>query len=263
MGDCAGRGADLFESISAEIIGQLPLTLTHTPLPCSTPHTPLPCCMHPLCTHPYEPYPNRTHPATPHPAPSPLARRDAARRLARHIPAPARRYDGAPHAASATPLYLGTHTLYTLAHTPFIPWHTHPSYLGTHPLYTLARPSTTLPTHPPPGSLHDVPPAHPLDRHGGLLYRRAQHPREEERQRRALPTRPLTLTPTPAYPVHALAAPATCACSPCIHATRACSPMRHALAAPCDMRSQVVLAGKKSSFNDLEGAANDRLLEQD
>ena len=39
--------------------------------------------------------------------------------------------------------------------------------------------------------------------------------------------------------------------------------MRHALAAPCDMRSQVVLAGKKSSFNDLEGAANDRLLEQD
>jgi hypothetical protein len=142
------------------------------------------------------------------------------------------------------PLYLGTHTLYTLAHTPL--------YLGTHTLYTLARPSTTLPTHPPPGSLHDVPPAHPLDRHGGLLYRRAQHPREEERQRRALPTRPLTLTPTPAYPVHpgpypvhALAAPATCGCSPCDmrsqplptcdtrlrpHATRACSPMRHAVA---------------------------------
>eukprot|EP00964_Phaeocystis_antarctica_P074034 scaffold45470_cov33-Phaeocystis_antarctica.AAC.1 len=63
----------------------------------------------------------------------------------------------------------------------------------------------------------------------------------------------------PPYPVHALAAPATCAHRPCLHALAApaicgCS--------PCDMRLQVVLVGKTSSYYDLEGAAEEKLLEQ-
>ena len=43
--------------------------------------------------------------------------------------------------------------------------------------------------------------------------------------------------------------------------TRACNPCVHALATPACTRLQVVLAGKKPSYYDLEGAAEEKLLE--
>ena len=64
------------------------------------------------------------------------------------------------------------------------------------------------------------------------------------------------------------------ACNPCVHAlatpaytrlqpllARACNPCVHALATPACTRLQVVLAGKKPSYYDLEGAAEEKLLE--
>ena len=183
VGDCAGRGADLFESISAEIIGA---TLPLEPHP--TPHTP-----------------NALLHAPPHPATHSLP---GAMLLGGSLATSLR----LPEDTTARCMLL----LHPLPCCAPLPWH------------------TPLPCHhPSPGALHDVPTAHPLRRHGGFFHRCAEHPRQEERQRCALPTRPrcpptqctrlqplLHALTAPAYTrlqplLYAVAAPATCGCRSC------------------------------------------------